>query len=402
MGVRKISDWLDKKGQTIQRDEFFLDESQFAHLYYEANERYKKGQEGQIGGKKFPKPIIQLSPKGLSLLSYCYAQKDNNTNQPVVASTLDDLSHIAQLMEKAPSGISLTVIFQPTDTASYIPFSLAFSSAHKTVIKFQKTDSGLDIIHMDGTNNSNYGALCQMLINQSLKTNCHYYFQENLKKPSSSDTFSRQVDEYQCGIFATKDARQLNRDTEFLKKVALKEIHGWKDKVLEDAHYYVMPAEYLKNIQSETHFGEVLKAHGNDVVNRKGKTLKEVHEKHKVSGYVQHFSEKFRDVVDNFIKSHQNNPAFIRSATEQYDAGKLTMEDLIQRYGPKQKNVATASTNTATATKSSSDALNPASEQSTQKPVTFTPQSKTILEETKNIKAQESPGKKADKPKSGL
>lgn len=65
---------------------------------------------------------------------------------------------------------------------------------------------------MDSTNNDMYGGFCAAQVMLSLrKTGQEFYFyaQNNPEKPlsESHDTFSRQVDEYQCGVFALKDAR---------------------------------------------------------------------------------------------------------------------------------------------------------------------------------------------------
>jgi hypothetical protein len=60
--------------------------------------------------------IEQLSPKGLALLSYIYAKKDNNVAQPIIASTYTDFKNLIKLFVDASSGVQCTVILQITDT----------------------------------------------------------------------------------------------------------------------------------------------------------------------------------------------------------------------------------------------------------------------------------------------
>ena len=47
----------------------------------------------------------QLSPKGLSLLSYLYRQKDMEESQPVVASAIKSFEDIALLVNSAPPAL---------------------------------------------------------------------------------------------------------------------------------------------------------------------------------------------------------------------------------------------------------------------------------------------------------
>lgn len=349
--IPSVSEWQDKKTQSIAMDEFFLKESEHKDMYEKVNELYQKNVNNPVLKEKFPKPIEQLSPKGLALLSYHYAIKDGNMRQPVIASTSEDLYHVARLMTEAPAGTEITIIFQPT-----VPIRStiwAFPPQHKTVIKLERTESDLNVVLMDSSTNKTYSRFCcYSLMGNAFKhvqkkaINFNYYFQEdpqnpNSKNPNKPDSFSRQIDSYQCGVFACKDARFLNRENQVTRKLKSRPMIDCDIGDHKMFSYEFFP-ESFKGIQSKIYSDYALKAHGNKVVTRKGKTLEQTYEKHKVYGYIYHFSKKFHDNITHLIKKHKDHPEVIRAAVEQYDAGKLSLKKLIEIYGPHTNQVLTA------------------------------------------------------------
>ncbi len=56
--------------------------------------------------------------------------------------------------------------------------------------------------------------------------------------------------------------------------------------------------------------------------------MRETHEKHYVSGYIQHFSQKYHDAVLNKLAENKTSPHVIREAVEKYDAAHMTTERL--------------------------------------------------------------------------
>lgn len=433
MKVRAISDWLDETGESIQEDEFFLKKEDHPGLYSKAFQLFAAAKELQMDEKKsdklFAEPIEQLSPKGIALISALYAKKDGNEKQPVIASTKEAFKKIVKMMddESVPIGTAVTVIFQPTDMTNPI---------HKTVCKFEKQASGLNVVHIEGTANDTYGNTCFDLVAEALQDNAHennrtrtefeFYMQQHLTNPhgysfiaqefdkmpdkekldnrtalgllpflikfkedvwiygldpngntiltrsshpeiyqkiqfqsknkriemkatpeiyedielnkahfhppAKITKFSRQNDTYQCGTLAIKDARELNHAK--LLNTAESEFMILDKK----RNIYALPAKYLKSIQSREFSNFVLPKHGEEVVTRKGATLKQVHEKHYISGYVQHFSQKFHDWVSKFLEDNKENHKAIIQMVEQYDADKMTSERLLEVYGPKKNN----------------------------------------------------------------
>lgn len=293
-------------------------------------------------------PTEQLSPKGLSLLSYLYAKKDHTTQQPLIASSVEDFKHIIKLLDNSKNGTTVTIIFQP---AKYIDnyYIQKFGNVHKTVFKIRKTEKGLYMLNMDSSGYYIYPDTGKNLAEIALEeiaekenrkpTKLFFAKQEHL----IGEDLSRQADEYQCGIFATKDARQLNRDNSILESAFL-------NKDLSDLNFYTtsyaMPAEYLKGIQSRTLAGKLSERHGETKVTRKGKTLTETQKKIRelkdekgnvlatIPEYISYFSKKYQHLVSKFVEDNKENVEKIKAATEEYDAGKMTLEKLEALYGP--------------------------------------------------------------------
>lgn len=326
--IKAVSDWEDQEGVSVQEDEFFLREPDFPSLYQDARQAYASSE------RPF-EPIEQLSPKGLALLSALYAEKDGSEKQPVIASTSDDFKRLVALVAKASPGTKVTVIFQMTDAKTRGVLHSQFGDGHKTVCKLERDESGVSVIHMDSTDNDVYSAVCMQMVTKACQREgvaSTFYFQRQLNQPSGSKqaTFSRQVDGYQCGVFAVKDARELNRDDNFLDNLPNSEI----DSEFPDLGTYDLPARSYKSVQSRRFSAHVLAEQGDQVVTRRGRTLRETHEKHNVSGYVQHFSQKFHDAVTEAVSRDINQPEKIREAVQQYDAAHMTPQRLQAVYGP--------------------------------------------------------------------
>lgn len=326
VSIKKVSDWTESSEETLQSD-CILTEPEHPRLYGDAREAYETQ-------KLNFEPIEQLSPKGLALLMSCFADKEGHEAQPVVASCIDDLKHATGLVCDAPVGTQLTLIFQMTDKGMLGPFFGKFGREHKTVLKLEKTEAGVEVVHMDSTNNDVYQTICMALVTsvcQKKDVKWTFYSQDQIMSPNKENTtFSRQVDAYQCGTFAIKDARMLNRDEAFLTHVKTRQAYP----EISEIRQYEMPAAAFKSIQHRGFTQHALNTHANTEVTRKGRTLQQTHEKHQATGYIQHFSQKYRDIVMQKIESPNSTPESIRAAVEQYDAGSLTPERLAAVYGP--------------------------------------------------------------------
>lgn len=322
MRPSSISSWLDERGDSIQVSEFFLEKKIYPSLYQD-DEEYAQ-QRMKEGFFDVESPVEQLSPKGLSLIFYLFSQKEHCESQPLVVSTVKDFENIVQWASKAPSGTKITVVVQLTDSENIKLKGTFFPALHKTVCQFEKSPTFLRMLSLDGTNSMTYGLVCYKLAQRALGVGGALRFVSLRHSFIAHGTqFSRQADQHSCGIFAIKDARQMHRDRFF----------STSNEPLDLESTYPLPPAYLKNVQSPPFSEAIIAAHGTCIVTRKQKSLAETHAHH-VIGYASHFSQKYRQQVLAFLEEHQTTPAFIRHCTSQFDAGKLTFEQLIQRYGP--------------------------------------------------------------------
>lgn len=322
MRPSSISSWLDERGDSIQPSEFLLEKTVYPSLYQD-DEEYAQ-QRMKDGFFDVEPPVEQLSPKGLSLMFYLFSQKEHCESQPLVASTVRDFENIVQWVNKAPSGTKITLVVQLTDSENIKLKGTFFPALHKTVCQFEKSPTFLRMLSLDGTNSMSYGLVCYKLAQRALGEGGALRF-VSLRHSfiEHGSQFSRQADQHSCGIFAIKDARQMHRDRFF----------STSDQPIELESTYPLPPVYLKNVQSHPFSEAIIAAHGACIVTRKQKSLAETHGHH-VIGYAPHFAQKYRQQILGFLEEHQSNPAFIRQCTSQFDAGKLTFEQLIQRYGP--------------------------------------------------------------------
>lgn len=325
----------------IDIDTFFLKaEGMYKPMYEEAQmfselTEAQKRSKGIDPKKHFPKPVEQLSPQGLMIMSHLYAEKDKSQRQPLIASSVEDFKKFIQLMDDASIGTEVTVILQPSTLRGEM--TRLFQAGHKSVFKMRKTDTGLQIANMDSTPNDRPGKTGFSWAKEALQE--HAVAQNRAITPLISSMpipdqdFSRQSNKYECGIFATKDARQINRDILFLEKAM--RTKSTTEGV--DCQYEMTP-EYFKGIQSNRYGQQKLKTsyegktYGEHISNRKKMSLQAIRDKHK-DAYIHYFSHKFHDSVMQFVKKHRDNPAEIQAIVDRYDAGKITPEALEQRYG---------------------------------------------------------------------
>lgn len=360
MGHKRISEW--ENSSQVFEHEFFLTFKEFKDLYAKAMDQYNQferssqikstPQFGKPRKKRF-KPIEQLSAKGLALMSYLYAIKDHNKKQPIIASSVNDFKHMIRLIDKAQPGTKVTVTFQSIDAPGQF-WPRVISKSHKTLVKLERTEDGVRIIHMDPTNNSLYGQYCQSLAVEALEENVKmtqmpkehpvvlkptalkFAYQRNPKNPKADSkkpqtaVFSRQVNEYECGVIVSKDGRVLNRDDHFSDQVFTIENYD----ASKQYYLYDLPPQHLKSVQSRPFAEYVLKEHGDKKANRSQKTLAHIYQKHPELSYTQHFSEKMRGSVLGYLHKYKENPKKIMEDVAMYDAANMTLERLNAEFGP--------------------------------------------------------------------
>lgn len=306
--LKDISSWINEEHDLISSDDFFLSEEKYPQLYEEAKKRHRENRSSA--------PIEQLTPVGMALLSYLYSKKDQSEIQPVIASNMQDIKHVLSLMPESPIGTKITMIF--------------FIMGHKSVYQLRRTEKEIQLINLDSIGGV-YRDFCRLVIRLAFEDKNIKYTHYRQKQDDVA-SWQRQKDKYQCGVFAFKDARHINRDENFLEKTKFTPyLSSHYDNLFE----YEIPPLYLKGVQSTKLSEEILSIHGDQVVTRKGATLRQVYEKHRLNGYIQHFSQKYHDMVKNFVADHLDQPEKIKKAVQQYHAGSLTSSRLAHVYGPK-------------------------------------------------------------------
>ena len=273
-----------------------------------------------------------------------FRKKDNNVAQPIIASTYTDFKNLIKLFVDASSGVQCTVILQITDIETLNWVVKIIGKGHKSVFKLEKIDDIIRIINIDSSDYDVYYSRIIEGIMRKISYQQPYEFLTNKhhKNLLTHKSFFRQNDSYQCGVFAVKDARAVNRDQYFLKDFVED-----PTKKLGEIQEFDLPSSYFKSVQSTEYSQYILAQYGEEVVTRKGKTLRQTHEKHGVSGYIQHFSKKFHDVVLQELRDNQDYPEKIRSAVAEYDAANITLARLETIYHPKPTETSSESNKTS-------------------------------------------------------
>ena len=335
----------NRKNLLIKR--LFKTQDENPDLYYRDNIRHEKFEKDMSKYNKIiasnkeaimekPKrvypPIIQLSHDGLALMSYLYAQKDNSPKQPIVVRTFEDFENIVTFIDNSTSDIGLTLIFQCNE-----PFNDYYGkNIHHVALKLEKINSEVRVIFLDSIISSNTQVFCKIIIGETLKKNGEKFSRKPNKIHCYYEKFTgnipRQYDRYQCTIFATKDARELNRDNEldFLKNSTLSSSNSNNAKC---SYKYVLPPKYLKGVQSRSYQTVALDKFGEEIVTRKGNSLSAVFNKHPEQSYIPHFSKKYLRLVTEFATTHSDIE--LDNAINMYSAEKLTPEKLVSVYGNK-------------------------------------------------------------------
>lgn len=336
---------IDEERQNFLIKRLFLTQEENPGLYRDANNRLVAFEQDMVKynatvalhaeakvekPKRVHPPTIQLSHDGLALMSYLYAKKDNSPKQPIVVRTFIAFKNIVKFVDDSPSDIALTLIVQFEED-----YNCSFGiDVHRIALKLEKVNSELRAIYADSTISSNTSLLCNMSMGNALEENAKthsrkktilHQFSENQKEKST-----RQNDGFQCTVFTTKDARQLNRDNDVEIFKDLKLYYSTEEWHL---YYYDFPAVFLKGLQSRSYQTAALAKFGEEIVTRKGATLKEVYEKHPEQSYIPHFSKKYLKLVTDFANTHTD--AELNDAIDMYSAEKLTSEQLQSVFAKK-------------------------------------------------------------------
>lgn len=326
----------------LLRKKLFLMEEEYPKLYFDAFERfikfesemneYHKNKESNPDIEK-PKyahePTRQLSHDGIALMSHIYAQKDGSDKQPLTVRTFEGFEKIIKFIDDSPNGTDITLIIQFNKSAT----EALGKDLHKIAIRLEKFDSEIHAIYLDSitASSSLFFSIMKLtaylnqfaLENSKDKTIVRTYLEKNELK--------RQTDGLQCTVFATKDARELNRDSHSLSL-----FRGLSPSILpkQDSHHdYSIPPKYLKGLQSRTYQELASKNFGNTVVSRKGQTLNEVYAKHPDQSYIPHFSKKYESLV--MACANSLTDAELDTAINNYTAEGITTERLAAVYSNK-------------------------------------------------------------------
>lgn len=326
-----------KNDAMLLRKKLFLTEEDFPDLYRDINEKRIKfkmdmAAYNPLNGEE-PKyvhePTTQLSHDGLALLSHIYAQKDNLKKQPIVIKTFEGFKKIVNFIDDLPNDTSITLIMQFNEG---IPPFLS-KDIHRISMRLEKINAEIHAIYLDSVNDSQTLAIASLKLNQFIHENATKHNKEktvlHVHLSQLEKNISRQTDHFQCSVFATKDARELNRSTN--SKDLFKEL-GISNTGKEDSqHYYCPPAKYLKGLQSRSAQEVALAKFSDTVVARKGLTLKEIYAKHPNQSYIPHFSKKYETLVIQY--ANRLSEVELNTAINNYKAEEITPERLQLVYG---------------------------------------------------------------------
>ncbi|MBT6537966.1 MAG: hypothetical protein HOL58_00600 [Francisellaceae bacterium] len=262
----------------------------------------------------------QLTPKGIALLSHIQAQKKQQANQPLVATNMDDIIHVADAINKARVGDKVSIIYHQLH---------ADADFHKIVIMLQKTATGIQAYYLDsGNQESGYifhraNELNERLLSQAIQV------EHVVPVDYASSAKRRQYDSYQCGTFAIKDARSLASDR-FDKSITgdLPPMAG--RYYPKNTKSYALPPASLKSQQSSKSRNFYLSKMRNHAVkvSNDGETLGEFYERYKDPlEYARKFSRKNRDSVVHFL---EHFPSEITDGVSSYTARMVTTERIQQ------------------------------------------------------------------------
>lgn len=310
--------------------EFFLDMLMFFGLYQAQFNLHSSDPE------KYSKPMIQLSAKGLAILSYLWAEKEKTELQPFIASSKADLEYAVRLMINTRPGARLTIVFLPagkrTAINEGIGWNPGFAATHKIALQCVRSESGLDVILFDSINQDTYVmrviALVQEAVGVSWQGKLSFY------RPSM-DLNYRQRDTYQCGIIALKDARMLIKEPNLLNEIKKHVVDTIEYQKRVELNYvrsriFVFSPynpSFFKTVQSKTQQECLMRQYPSEVINRKRKTLRELFTR-KGLPYLNYFSDKYSRMVREYVMENQSDTQTIQKALYRFDAGKLTPERL--------------------------------------------------------------------------
>lgn len=326
----------------LLRKRLFLLEEDYAGLYKEIkmrlakfeidmtqyNEKIAVGNESILIEK--PKhvhaPSVQLSHDGLALMSYIYAKKDGSCKQPIVVKTFEGFEKIVIFVDDSPNDIAVSLIVQ-FDTGMGAFFG---KDVHRIAIRLEKINSEIHAIFLDSVTASQTLGISTLKLNQFIRENAlknskektplHVYFHD------FKNEIVRQKDKFQCTVFATKDARELNRNNESILNLNIK-----TSSKKDSQNSYPLPANYLKGLQSRADQTAALAKFGDEIVSRKGLTLKAVYLKHPKQSYIPHFSKKYETLV---MECAEHLTDFeLDMAINNYRAEEISAERLKLVYG---------------------------------------------------------------------
>lgn len=346
MGLESIKNW----SPTFNKDEFYLriDDPECSLIYQGQilrNKQYESS--GEKTSPAILPPVEQLSPKGLAILSATFSEKENQPNQPLIATGIEDLLHVAMLMKDALPGTRVPIIFQDIKGGRF--------KFHKSCILLERSDDNrLNAIMIDSVAEENriFSDFIEQFMDKYalefvgidadekfINFELVVFRPKPIDYPEKQGSLTRQRDGYQCGIYAIKDARMLINNEELVDSIKKSNSVPPENKYNTPSRTYVvkysLPANALKSIQSKKDMALMSEQFGNDPVNRANTTLKLLYEKYKdvEGGYISHFSQKYYDQVNTFLDQH--TPEENRTAANFYDAEQLTLDRLNSVYGPK-------------------------------------------------------------------
>lgn len=269
----------------------------------------------------FKGQFADLSLKGWAFLSHCFAKKEGEDHQPLIAGSAEALGHLLEQMSQTPVGTEAIAIYACDEDI-----------IHHTVVKITRTEDGLQVIQAEAAENPGFQSMTEKTVSLfRSQSKLHVHFSH------LPGVVQRQQEGGLCRVFAYKDART------FLKTP------------IDTAEF--LPDEFMKGTQTQKHIQTVKdRIDPQKTLNRAGHTFTQLYEKHKATGtkrdgtaaeqnqYIQNFEKKYGIWVASKVtqildqaETPEQAKIQLETAVAKYDAGKISSEELTRRFQSSQK-----------------------------------------------------------------
>ncbi len=194
----------------------------------------------------------QPTPMGLALLAKYYTDKNCQSSNIWIASSLKDMVDMLVKVSSSKCDVHGTIILQATDNhdGKYKHKMMAF---HKLVLHFKKEGPLLRVLFADSTPFEPMKFLCSSLLKKSIPNTIRqqYYYTDNIDDPVKKTHVFFQTDFWSCGTHAFRLARIFAKNNNFFDNLTVSRKENDSDNLNVTHNYYSIPKQFAKCIDNE-------------------------------------------------------------------------------------------------------------------------------------------------------